>query len=179
MEKYKTLIKNQSSETIQIRTPANYVYNNVPIDPGSSLTLRYDDPKFYMAPYERITYRKKGKVDLQPRSKWKQPDLQFPSTTFLNSGGAQTEVVQIEANNSLILPRGIPITVHTPPQSYYSEFSHVEIGDPIEKVIPDISRRGLLKIEKRQNFIRKKRDKKEMEKLKKLREAIYIRAGQM
>ena len=57
--------------------------------------------------------------------------------------------------------------------------SYVEIGDPIEKVVPDTSRRGLLKIEKKQNFIRKKRDKKEMDRLRKLREAIYIRAGQM
>jgi hypothetical protein len=179
MEQYKTLVRNQSNESIQIRTPSNYVYHNIPIDPGASITLRYDDPKFYMAAYERVTYRKKGKVDLQPRSKWKQPDLPFPSTTFLNSGGAQTEVIQIEANNSLILPRGIPITVHTPPQSYYSEFSYVEIGDPIEKVVPDIARRGLLKLEKKPNFIRKIRDKKGMEKLKKLREAIYIRAGQM
>ena len=148
MEKYKTLVRNQSNETIKIRTPSNYVYNSVPIDPGSSITLRYDDPKFYMTPFERIIYKKKGKVDLQPRSKWKQPDLPFPTTTFLNSGGHEVEVVQIEVNNSLILPRGIPITVHTPPHSYYSEFSYVEIGDPIEKVVPDISRRGLFKIDK-------------------------------
>lgn len=177
MQKYKTLVRNRSSETIQLRTPSNYPYNNIAIDPGSSIAFKYDDRRFYMAPYEKITY-KKGKVDLKSRSGWKEPELPFPTTTFLNSGGAQTEVVQIEANNSLLLPRGIPITVHTPPVSYYSEFSYVEIADPIEKVVPDVSRRGLLKIEKRPNFARKKRDKKEMDRLQKLRETIYIRAGQ-
>jgi len=177
MEKYKTLVQNKSDETIQLRTPPNYLYNNIAIDPGSSITFRYDDRRFYMAPFEKIIY-KKSKVDLKSRSGWKEPELPFPTTTFLNSGGAQTEVVQIEVNNSLQLPRGIPITVHTPPNTYFSEFSYVEIADPIEKVVPDVSRRGLLKIEKKQNFIRKKRDKKEMERLRKLREAIYIRAGQ-
>ena len=170
----KTLVKNNTDKTIQIRTPDNYTFRYIYIRPNSSEMLKYDDPKFYMSSYERILYKKSGKLDLKPRSNWIEPTLPFPTTVFFNKGGADIEVVLIESNNSLVLPKGFPIRVHTPLRSFYSEFSEVIIADPIEKLVPDLGRKGLLRVEMCQNIIRKERDKREMEKLKKLREALYI-----
>jgi len=81
MEKYKTIVQNKSDENVQLRTPPNYVFNHIAIDPGSNITFKYDDWRFYMAPFEKITY-KKGKVDLKSRSGWKEPELPFPTTAY-------------------------------------------------------------------------------------------------
>jgi hypothetical protein len=124
-------------------------------------------------PWEKITYRKNGDVVLKDRKGYKEPEMPWPTCIFLNRGNNRAEVVQLDYNESLRLPYGIPIKKHVPFNSFYAEYESVTIEKPTEHAIPDISHPGMLAVEYRPRIIRKKRNKEDLKRITELLEKAY------
>ena len=161
---------------INLRNPSNYVLNYSYIQPGQSLTLKFSDKKYFLFPFERVTYRKKGKVDLRQRKGYKEPKNEFPVTVFLNRGGHSREVVMISMEKSLLLPLGIPIRRHLDVSSFFADFSDVIIENPTPVAVPDFANPGSIKFEYRQNMVKKLRPESELKKIKTMRERLVLRS---
>ena len=187
---YSTEIVNKTDKPIQIRNPIvgqevrssgwgstiyNKYYSFIP-PYGGSIKLKFVDNGYFLCPYERVIYRKNGRVDLKSRKGYKAPALAWPVCTFLNIGGKNEEVVLIADNDSLRLPRGIPITRNVPVTSFYAEFEEVVIAVPIAVQVPDMSQPGSTKTEYRPNIQYEKRSEKELERIKKARERLYLKS---
>ncbi len=174
-EKFKTVIKNNQDQFVILQSPKNYIHRMLRIPPSSSLTVIFDDVNHFLAPYSKITYFKSGKISCQKRSGFKK-EMAFPTTRFLNRGGASVEVLPIQQNDSLHLPKGIPVERNIPISSFYSDFSEVIIAEPKSILVPVLMNPGQLKEEKKQQIIYKKRPEKDLQKILQMREASYLRS---
>lgn len=177
METFSTVIKNNTDQSIQIRSPKNYVGAFLTVSPKSSRTVRFNDEAYFLAPYEKVTYKKSGRVDCVKRKGYEPPAERFPSTLFLNSGGGPLECIVLDRSDTIQLPRGIPIRHNAMPLfSFYSEFSEVEILEPKMIPKPMVMNPGTIKYEKHPNFKLVKRSPADMKRLKEMREAAYLRS---
>jgi hypothetical protein len=177
MEKFSTVIKNNTDSVVTLKSANNYVYRYFYIQPQSSLTIHFSDEKYFLAPYEKITYKKTGRIDCVRRKGYKAPKPSFPSTVFLNNGPNDTEVIILDSNDTVQLPRGIAIEHQTPLFSFYAEFERVEILPPKQVPVPVVMSPGTIKYESRPNFQYKKRSPAELKKLKKMREDAYLKSA--
>lgn len=173
-EKYKTQIRNHCSRIVNLPAPKNYVYRTIFLQPNATVTISFSDPQYLLAPYERVVYRKSGAVDCKKRAGFKR-DLKFPTCRFLNNGNTDTEALRITDHDVQLLPRGLEIVRHVPFFSTYAEYESVTISQPKERFVPEYNS-GNLKRELRPHIIYKKRNGKELERFKKMREASYLKS---
>ena len=171
---FRTQIVNKTGNSVQLKNPPNYSIYISSIGPNSSLALKFTDTGYFLMPFERVTYRKNGSIILKDRKGWQPPKLEGFVTRFLNEGGQQVESVLLDYNETLHLPKGIPITRAVDPNSFYAEYAEVIIKKPIPVAVPSLAHKGLMEIEHRPNIIRVKRSKEDMAKLKSEREKIYL-----
>jgi hypothetical protein len=174
-EKYKCQIRNHRDDTVMLKAPKNYVYRTLFIQPHTTLTIAFSEEAYFLAPFERVVYKKSGKVETVKRRGFKR-DLAFPVVKFLNRGGHMSEVVRVSDNDSQILPLGIEVERSVPFYSHFAEFESVIIAEPKEVVVPVYNSPGQHKTEKRQHIIYKKRNGKDLERLKKMRQVSYLRS---
>ena len=176
--KFSTLIKNKTDRPVTLRNPPNYIRrNHSTIPPGKSLTIDFEDASYFLAPFDRITYKKNGRVNLRERGDYEAHELKFPSCEFLNANpSAKVEIVMISEGHSLKLPYGIPIKIEVPVFSFYAEFEEVVICAPTAHPVPDIGHPGYTKMEYRANIQYVNRSEKELAEIKKRREQTYLRS---
>lgn len=174
-EKFKCQIRNHTDKTITLKSPKNYIHRNFFIKGHTKLTVAFDDEAFFLSAYERIVYKKSGKIDCIKRKNFRR-DLEFPTCKFLNLGGSFFEVMVIAPYDSLILPKGIEIVRHVPFYSFYSDFESVTIAEPKTVAVPVLMSPGEIKMEERQNIIYTKRPEKDLKKIKQMREQSYLRS---
>lgn len=174
-ERFKTQIRNHTDQTVTLKSPKNCVHRTFFIQPHTTLTIAYSEEAYFLAPFERVVYKKSGKVETVKRRGFKR-DLAFPATKFLNQGGAVVEILMIQQNDSVHLPLGIEVERSVPYYSFYSDFESVTIAKPRERFVPLLNNPGQLKRELVQNIVYKKRPKAELERLKKMREKSYLKS---
>lgn len=177
MERYKTQIRNNRDQAVSLRSPKNYVGAILIVPPRSTRTIDFDEENYFLAQFEKIVFKKKGKVDTRQRKGYKVPEKKFPATTFLNSGGVDLECIVLDSSDTIQLPKGIPIHRNVPLFSYYAEFESVEISEPKTTPKAVIMNPGTFKYEKKPNFKLVKRSLADLKKLKQMREAAYLRSA--
>jgi hypothetical protein len=174
MTDYKTQIRNHSPNTINLPAPKNYVHRTLFIQPNATVTISFRDEAYILSGYERITYKKSGKVETKQRAGFKR-DLEFPVVCFLNDGNTETEVLRIADHDAQILPRGIEVVRHVPIHSHFADYESVTIAKQKECYVPEYNT-GNLKRELRQNIQYRKRPQKDLDRLKKMRERSYLKS---
>lgn len=175
MEEFKTHINNNSGNLIRLKSPRNYFGSHFVIQPKSRLTVEFTDERYFLAPYAKVVYKKTGGVLTQGRAGYKPPVLAFPSCVFLNESGADTEILVLDANESIYLPRGIAVSRTVPIFSLYAEYEAVTVKTK-QVPVPDIHRIGLIKYESRPDLDYQKRSKNELDRLKAMREDAYLKS---
>lgn len=174
MEEYKTQIRNNRDQGVSLRSPHNYVGAFIVIPPQSSRIIEFDDKDYFLTPFERITYKKSGRIDCVKRKGYKEPERAFPATSFLNSGGAELECIVLDSSETIQISKGIQIKRTVPIFSYYAEFSEVEILEPKMIPKPMMMSPGTIKYEKRPSFRLVKRSPADMKRLKEMRESAFL-----
>lgn len=174
MTDYKTQIRNHSPNTINLPAPKNYVHRTLFIQPNSTATIAFSDKAYILSGYERITYKKSGKIETKRRDGFKR-DLEFPVVRFLNDGNTETEVLRVADHDAQVLPRGIEVVRHVPIHSHFADYESVTIAKQKERYVPEYNT-GQLKKELVQNIQYRKRPQKDLDRLKKMREASYLKS---
>jgi len=101
------------------------------VAPGSSVTLNAWNADTPYSPYLEIIYKNDSVVELVENPEWPKPQGRW-LLTALNRDGREMER-RIVCGREIVLLRGIPIQVVTPPDDPWAVFSRMEIQEVRER----------------------------------------------